>query len=555
MAALFRLLCSGAICVEPIVMNDPTRGRLLPVRLFRTAWFLAGFWSVVLGATLSWELGDEFRQAKQLSQSDWRDSSGKRPDAWASYRGEIRRRIGIYTTLWLAGLAGIALTLRMACRHGENLRRTEEALRESQTHARDTAAHIPGVVYQYQRFPDGTHTFPYVNEGITRIIGITPEDVQRDPAAFFPGMLYEDDPAPIFASIEESAKNLSTWQREIRLKTPRGKIIWIRATSIPHAMPDGSILWNGVFLDITDLKQTEFQLQEARDTFQQRVVQRTAELEEANRRLKEEVAERAQAERWVLESEERFRGYFELGLVGMAVMSPEKDWIEVNRRLCKMLGYTEDELVRMTWDELTYPDDRDAEQTQLNQVLSGIVKGFMLDKRFVRKDGRIVHASLSLRCLRRPDGKIDSLVVLIQDITDRKQAEQSLKQSRAFLQTVIDAMPNVIMVIDRDYHICLANEAARQACGGKDPVSSCLTCYKVKHKRDAPCKGLREPCPLAQVFATKLPQAVRHTHFDDQGREVVMEITAVPIFDEQGEVAQVVESCRDVTAVEFLSRR
>lgn len=529
-------------------MNDPTRGTTRPVRLFRTAWFLAGFWTVVLGATLSWELRDEFSQAKQLSQSGWRDASGKPPDAWASYRGEIRRRIGIYSTMWLVGLAGIALTSRMACRHGEDLRRTEEALQESRTHARDTAAHIPGVVYQYQRFPDGSHTFPYVSEGITRIIGITPEDVQRDPTAFFPGMLYEDDPEPIFASIEESAKNLSTWQHEIRLKTPRGKIIWIRATSIPHAMPDGSVLFNGAFLDITDLKQTESQLQEARDTFQQRVVQRTAELEESNRRLEKEVADRAQAERWMLESEERFRGYFELGLVGMAVMSKEKDWIEVNHRLCKMLGYTEDELMHTAWDELTHPDDREAEQTQLNQVLSGAAKGFTLDKRFVRKDDRIVHVNLSLRCLRRPDGKIDSLVVLIQDITDRKQAEESLKQSRAFLQTVIDAMPNVIMVIDRNYRICLANEAARQACDGADPVSSCLTCYKVNHRRDAPCKGLREPCPLAQVIATKLPQAVRHTHFDAQGREVVMDITAAPIFDEQGEVVQVVESCRDVTA-------
>ena len=82
-----------------------------------------------------------------------------------------------------------------------------------------------------------------------------------------------------------------------------------------------------------------------------------AELAEANRGLQKEIAERQQAERWLLESEQRFRGYFQQGLVGMAMLSAQKDWLEVNHRVCQMLGYSEAELLSKTWAEVVHPDD------------------------------------------------------------------------------------------------------------------------------------------------------------------------------------------------------
>ena len=77
-----------------------------------------------------------------------------------------------------------------------------------------------------------------------------------------------------------------------------------------------------------------------------------AELADANRGLQKEIAEREQAEQWLLESEQRFRGYFEQGLIGMAMLSADKDWIEVNHRLCQMLGYSEEELTQQDLDRI-----------------------------------------------------------------------------------------------------------------------------------------------------------------------------------------------------------
>ncbi|MGO9108412.1 MAG: PAS domain S-box protein [Thermoguttaceae bacterium] len=141
------------------------------------------------------------------------------------------------------------------------------------------------------------------------------------------------------------------------------------------------------------------------------------QLAEANRGLQKEIAERQQAERWLLESEQRFRGYFEQGLVGMAMLSAERGWIEVNQRACQMLGYSETELLSKTWADLVHPDDLPGEEGHFKQMLGGVVQGYVTDQRFLRKDGKILYAGLSVQCMRKPDGAVDCILVLAQDIS------------------------------------------------------------------------------------------------------------------------------------------
>ena len=155
-----------------------------------------------------------------------------------------------------------------------------------------------------------------------------------------------------------------------------------------------------------------------------------AELAEAVGGLKKEIEDRQQAEQWLLESEQRFRGYFEQGLVGMAMLSAEKGWVEANDQLCTMLGYSPDELMHKTWTELSHPDDLPAEDAQFQRMLSGVVKGYAADKRFIRNDGKILYASLSAQCMRKGDGTLDCILVLIQDITERKQLVADLRAAK-----------------------------------------------------------------------------------------------------------------------------
>jgi len=122
-------------------------------------------------------------------------------------------------------------------------------------------------------------------------------------------------------------------------------------------------------------------------------------------------------------SEERLRRYFDLSLIGMAITSPDKGWLEVNDKLCEIFQLSREELIQKTWAELTHPDDLEADVAEFDKVLGGQQEGYSMDKRFVLADGEIVHASIDVRVLRDEMGEVDVFVALVHDITDRVRAE------------------------------------------------------------------------------------------------------------------------------------
>jgi PAS domain S-box-containing protein len=138
--------------------------------------------------------------------------------------------------------------------------------------------------------------------------------------------------------------------------------------------------------------------------------------------------DRKRTEAALHESVETFRGYFNMGTVGVCVTSPEKGWIEVNDYMCRMLGYTRHELLRLTWAEMTHPDDLDADVALFNQVLAGQRDSYELEKRFIRKDGQTIYTLLYATCQRNPDGSVHHFLVSLVDISERKKAE-SLEQA------------------------------------------------------------------------------------------------------------------------------
>jgi len=134
----------------------------------------------------------------------------------------------------------------------------------------------------------------------------------------------------------------------------------------------------------------------------------------------------------------------------------------------------------------------------------------------------------------------------IPDFFERKRTEEALRKSESFLQTVIDAIPDVILVQDRDHTIVMANQAARALSpGGNGCVGR--KCYEITHRRDTPCEGDVDRCPVDEVVATRSAVEVVHMHCDPFGKEAHVEVRGVPILDETGEVIQIIEVCRDTT--------
>ncbi|PIQ97817.1 MAG: hypothetical protein COV67_02320 [Nitrospinae bacterium CG11_big_fil_rev_8_21_14_0_20_56_8] len=136
-------------------------------------------------------------------------------------------------------------------------------------------------------------------------------------------------------------------------------------------------------------------------------------------------------------NKERFKSYFDLPLIGIAITTPRNEWLEVNDRLCSIFGYSRDELTRMKWTELTPPDDRANDVDLFNRVLEGNSEGYSTDKRFIRKNGEIIHASIHARCIRKENGQADYFVTVVQDITDRVRATEELNKYRTHLEELV----------------------------------------------------------------------------------------------------------------------
>ena len=122
-------------------------------------------------------------------------------------------------------------------------------------------------------------------------------------------------------------------------------------------------------------------------------------------------------------SEAHFRAYFERSMVGMAATRPDQSWIEVNDALCNMLGYSRQELVRLKWSDLTHPADLPRNQRLFERILSGELDEYVLDKRFIHRNGHSVDVHLAARAIRDAEGRLLYAVSLAEDITARKQAE------------------------------------------------------------------------------------------------------------------------------------
>ncbi len=167
-------------------------------------------------------------------------------------------------------------------------------------------------------------------------------------------------------------------------------------------------------------------------------------------------------------TQERFKNLFELGLVGLALTSTEKGILMINDRLCDFWGYSREELLAMDWVTITHPDDLNGDLEQFNRILAGEIDQYNLDKRYIRKDGEIVHAHLSVHAVRKQDGTIDYIFSMVEDITDRIHAMEQLKESeqrfRALYQnvpislwdedwaTIIDRVRSLELPTDTNYH-------------------------------------------------------------------------------------------------------
>ncbi|AMC35104.1 PAS domain S-box protein [Janthinobacterium sp. B9-8] len=152
---------------------------------------------------------------------------------------------------------------------------------------------------------------------------------------------------------------------------------------------------------------------------------------------------RNETERWremsaiqdqLLQSELRFQATFEQAAMGIALVSPNGQWLRVNRRLCQITGYSQDELLSLTFQDITHPADLQDDQHFVEQMLAGQLETYAMQKRYLCKGGEITWVNLTVALAWKKNGEPDYFISVIEDIQARKQAEAALKESEFILK-------------------------------------------------------------------------------------------------------------------------
>lgn len=147
------------------------------------------------------------------------------------------------------------------------------------------------------------------------------------------------------------------------------------------------------------------------------------------------------------ESEERFHSAFDSAAIGMALVAPDGKWLQVNRSLCEIVGYTEQELLATDFQSLTHPEDLETAVGNVSQVLEGKAPTAHVEKRYLHKSGYAVWAYLSISQIHDSQARSSRLIFQIQDITDRKRAEEQLLHDA--MHDGLTGLPNRALFLDR----------------------------------------------------------------------------------------------------------
>lgn len=247
-----------------------------------------------------------------------------------------------------------------------------------------------------------------IDETLKRLLGIDEERSSFSFAELGECILPEDEAS--FADARRRAQSDGVCRAEFRILRPDGEVRWLRMRGDVHKDDDGTPVHAiGLTYDITDQKRSDDALRE---------------------------------------SEARFRSAFENAAVGIAYGAVDGRYLMVNDQLCRFLGYAREELLEMSFQEVTHPDHLASDRQSMQGLIDGEIDSCNVDKRYIRKDGSSVWAQVSIGCVRQVGGNLDYFVIFVKDISEQKAAEEALRESeqrlsheRAFLDTVIEIAP------------------------------------------------------------------------------------------------------------------
>jgi PAS domain S-box-containing protein len=263
-----------------------------------------------------------------------------------------------------------------------------------------------------------------------------------------------------------------------------------------------------------------------------------------------DVTQRRRVETALRKSEERLRATFDQAAVGIVVADLNHRFVEANQRLCDILGYSLDELRRLTLMQITHPEDLAETQAQAGALLAGQLPQCAIEKRYVRKDGAAVWGRTTLTLLRAVSGEAQQFIGVIEDITNRRQTEQALRDARAQaheirgnLAAIVQSSDDAIISKTLEGVISTWNYGAERMYGytAEEVVGKSITVL-------IPPNHLDEEPPILE----KLRRGERIDHYETvrrrkDGTLLNVSLTVSPIKDLDGTIVGASKIARDIT--------
>jgi PAS domain S-box-containing protein len=257
-----------------------------------------------------------------------------------------------------------------------------------------------------------------------------------------------------------------------------------------------------------------------------------------------DITQRKMAEHKLLRSEWRFKGTFDNAAVGFAQVSLEGGCLDVNSKLGQILGYSREEMRRKTMQEITHPDDLAEDEAQASRLACGRVDHYSIEKRYIHKDGHVVWANLTGSLQQDDEGHPLYFIHVVEDISQRKRIEQSLKESEEKFRLLAASIKDVIWMCTPGVKEMLYINPAYEEVWGR-------TCASLYNNPDSFVEAIHpEDMELMGDALQRHAQGKWHFNYRivrPDGTMRWIDDAGTPIYNENGDIVHMVGVARDVT--------
>ena len=239
-------------------------------------------------------------------------------------------------------------------------------------------------------------------------------------------------------------------------------------------------------------------------------------------------------------AEEQLQSIFNLSIDIVSIADINTNtFTKINPAFKSTLGFTDEELLSRPFIEFIHPEDVDKTLLVVREKLQKGHKLINFENRYRCKNG----SYRWLNWVSHPVPEQGLTYAVAHDITERKKAEELIREQNKFLNNILASMSHPFIVIDADnYNVKVANAVAKRAM-----LSEKTTCYMFSHKLEKPCDDSGYICPLREIKKTGRSVTVEHTHYDNNGNPRYIELHSHPVFDDRGNITDVIEYFIDIT--------